>query len=196
MNGLTTTQMAGLAALAVGGYMIYQKHSRHMQHKASCKVFDQLPQGEFAVGGTRCTCSHDAQAGAAQRLTFCPVGGKGVTAVLSENLDGPAVDGNMTQAPPVQQSMQQHIQSISELTTHLPSVNPMASIPLAQRLGAINPVKFNEWHDPRGAPRVLQHTTITEEQAFLKHPRAIDSYLDKQELIQSSARGPRVNVFV
>lgn len=83
--------------------------------------------------------------------------------------------------------------NLASLTSHLPAVNPLASLTLQQRMGAINPVRFNEWHDIRGAPRVMVSNVIDEEQAFLKHPRAIDSYIDRMEL--RPAKGDRLAVF-
>lgn len=183
---LSTLQMAGLVLAAGGAYMLYQGYEKKKKYRASCTKFDTLPKGEFGVGGVSCTCGYDKTKGVNQRLTFCPVNGIGATAAVAEHLDGDAADP----------TMRLQTQAIADLTTHLPAVNPLASIPLSQRLGEINPVKFNEWHDPRGAPRILQTTTINEEQAFLKHPKAVDSYLDKQELVAAAARGPRVNVFV
>jgi hypothetical protein len=82
---------------------------------------------------------------------------------------------------------------IESLIAHLPPVNPLASLTLQQRLGSLNPVRHNEWHDVRGAPRIMVKNTIDEEQAFMKNSRAIDSYLDKLEL--RGEKGDRIAVF-
>ena len=151
------------------------------QSQPQCVMFDQIPEGDFGAGGVSCKCGYNAEKGAQYGVRFCPHR-------AAERLD----------AQPSEPEMNISGRDASTLMSHLPAVNPLAQLDLQQRLGQMNPVRWkgNNSFDPRGNARIMGSTVITQEPPYLKNSRAIDSYIDEQQLKAEVNRGPRQVNFI